>query len=114
MFAGTGINLPLYNRRQVQKLVGLDLSQGMLQQAQGKVHTDGQGLQVSFQQGVSLLCVYTKTHSSTYCSPPYLYMTVIVAARLLLRRPTCRAKQQPGHKFDFCVESLASWMQYWY
>ncbi|KAL0037084.1 hypothetical protein WJX77_012094 [Trebouxia sp. C0004] len=48
---GTGINLPLYNRRQVQKLVGLDLSQGMLQQAQGKVHTDGQGLQVSFQQG---------------------------------------------------------------
>lgn len=48
---GTGINLPLYNRRQVQKLVGLDLSQGMLQQAQGKVHTDGHGLQVSFQQG---------------------------------------------------------------
>lgn len=56
MFTGTGINLPLYNRQQVQKLVGLDLSQGMLQQAQGKVRTDGQGLQVSFQQGMSLLC----------------------------------------------------------
>ncbi|KAL0037982.1 hypothetical protein WJX79_008298 [Trebouxia sp. C0005] len=48
---GTGINLRLYNRQQVQKLVGLDVSQGMLQQAQGKTHTDGQGLQVTFQQG---------------------------------------------------------------
>ncbi len=69
MFAGTGINLPLYNRRQVQKLVGLDLSQGMLQQAQGKVHTDGQGLQVSFQQGVSLLCTSNlNAHLRHVCS----------------------------------------------
>jgi len=43
--------MPLYDRRKVQNLVGLDLSQGMLQQAESKVQQDGQGLQVSFQQG---------------------------------------------------------------
>lgn len=48
---GTGINMPLYNRHKVQKLIGLDLSQGMLQQAESKVQQDGQGLHVSFQQG---------------------------------------------------------------
>jgi len=74
MSAVTGINLPLYNRQQVQKLVGLDLSQGMLQQAQGKAHTDGQGLQVSFQQGLSLLCAYTSTIIHTQC---YLLLSII-------------------------------------
>lgn len=57
-FTGTGINLPLYDRRRVQRLTGLDLSWGMLQQAQGKVQTAGQGLQVSLQQGASLTCAY--------------------------------------------------------
>ena len=43
--------MPLYNRRQVQQLTGLDLSQGMLDEAQAKVQHDGQGLQISLRQG---------------------------------------------------------------
>lgn len=53
VMAGTGINLPLYNRRRVQKLTGLDLSQGMLEEAQAKLQHDGRGLQISLQQGTA-------------------------------------------------------------
>lgn len=49
--AGTGINLPLYNRQQVHKLTGLDLSQGMLNEAQAKLQHDDPGLQITLQQG---------------------------------------------------------------
>lgn len=49
--AGTGINLPLYNRQRVHKLTGLDLSQGMLNQAQAKLQHDDPGPQISLQQG---------------------------------------------------------------
>lgn len=49
--AGTGINLPLYNRQQVQQLTGLDASQGMLDEAEAKVQHEGPGLQISLRQG---------------------------------------------------------------
>ena len=48
---GTGINLPLYNRHKVQSLVGVDLSQGMLQQAASKV-SSSKGLELILQQGI--------------------------------------------------------------
>lgn len=48
---GTGINLPLYKRQQVQQLTGLDVSQGMLDEAQAKVQHEGLGLQISLRQG---------------------------------------------------------------
>ena len=54
--AGTGINLPLYNTQRVRTLTGLDLSQGMLQQAQKKLEQDLStaiyGLKVTLQQGM--------------------------------------------------------------
>ena len=72
-YAGTGINLPLYNRHKVHKLIGLDLSQGMLQQAESKVQQDGQGLHVSFQQGGLLQSLHAvKLISMSRHSPPCL------------------------------------------
>lgn len=49
---GTGINLPLYNRHKVQSLVGVDLSQDMLQQAASK-SSSSKGLDIVLQQGTT-------------------------------------------------------------
>ena len=54
---GTGINLPLYNRQQVHNLVGIDISEGMLQQARSKGNSDGAGLHLTLQQGASPFCL---------------------------------------------------------
>lgn len=58
---GTGINLPLYNRQHVQSLTGLDLSPGMLQQAQSKASRSVAGLQLTLQQGVTFWSVKVHT-----------------------------------------------------
>ena len=54
---GTGINLPLYNRQQVHSLVGIDISEGMLQQARSKGSGGGAGLQLTLQQGAISSCL---------------------------------------------------------
>ncbi len=41
---GTGLNLPLYDWRRVERFTGLDLSVGMLQQAQARASGLGPGI----------------------------------------------------------------------